>query len=92
MENKTTQELVLAPIKSYSHKELMDMYEVSHVIFRGWLTPYKEKVGKLTGKRYTIKQVEIIFSELGRPRISHTGKVLNMSISVPEKNILDHAA
>ncbi len=59
-----------APIRSYSHKELTDLYEVSHVVFRGWLAPYKQKIGKLTGKRYTIKQVQIIFSELGQPRVA----------------------
>lgn len=72
MENTTTEQgqAMLAPIKSYSHKQLIDLYEISHVIFRGWLAPHKTKVGKLTGKRYTIKQVEIIFNELGRPRMA----------------------
>ncbi len=72
MENTITEQgqAMLAPIKSYSHKQLIDLYEISHVIFRGWLAPHKTKVGKLTGKRYTIKQVEIIFNELGRPRMA----------------------
>ncbi|TRU49826.1 MAG: hypothetical protein EWV91_07075 [Microcystis aeruginosa Ma_QC_Ca_00000000_S207] len=72
MEQTTIQQgqTMLAPIRSYSHKELTDLYEVSHVVFRGWLAPHKSKIGKLTGKRYTIKQVETIFHELGRPYLT----------------------
>lgn len=62
-------QLVPAPITSYSHKELVDMYQVSNKTFRGWVAPYVERIGRLTAKRYTIRQIEIIFTELGRPTI-----------------------
>jgi hypothetical protein len=72
MDNKIQdqEQLMPAPIKSYSHKELVDMYQVSNKTFRGWVVPFKDKIGRLTAKRYTIKQVEMFFSELGRPNIS----------------------
>jgi hypothetical protein len=54
-------------IKPYSTKELSNMYGVSDRIFRKWLKPFEEAIGKKTGHFYTTMQIEIIFGKLGYP-------------------------
>ncbi len=63
------EEVMLAPIKPYSHKEIVDMYEITNLIFIAWIAQHKEQLGEIVGKRYTIRQVELMFEKLGRPRI-----------------------
>ncbi len=57
----------LAPIRSYSHKELAALYRVSWPTFQVWLKPFSDYIGKKVGYFYTIKQVEKIFESLGHP-------------------------
>jgi len=54
-------------LKAYSTKELAEMYEVSEKIFRTWLTPFKNDIGKKAGRFYTPKQAQIIFQKVGIP-------------------------
>ena len=51
------------PIKSYSRKELLQLYGVSHPTFAKWI-----KALALEGKRiFTPKEVGMIFELLGEP-------------------------
>lgn len=54
-------------LKAYSTKELAVMYDVSEKIFRTWLTPFKNEIGKKAGRFYTPKQAQIIFERVGIP-------------------------
>ncbi len=56
-----------AEIKPYSKKELASFYEVSPRCFTTMLNPFKDKIGKKTGRYFNVNQVEIIFSSLGFP-------------------------
>lgn len=54
-------------VKPYSMKELSVLYGVSRRTFYNWLIPFREEIGKRLGLYYSVKQVEIIFSNLGVP-------------------------
>lgn len=54
-------------IKSYSAKELRNLYDVSHKTFSSWLKPIKDLIGIVEGKKYSPKQVKIIVEHLGEP-------------------------
>ena len=57
-----------AQVKPYLPSELAKLYGISVNTFRGvWLKPFQQEIGKRNGYYYTIKQVEIIFSKLGKP-------------------------
>ncbi len=71
MQDKQNKSTTTIALKAYSPKELRDIYGVSVKTFRVWLEPHKETIGKLCGKRYTVKQVEFIFSVLGTPGHIH---------------------
>jgi hypothetical protein len=68
MENTTT---IPAPIivKPYMIGELARYYQVSEKTFRNWLKAFSDRLGKRIGRYYNIKQVELMFQELGTPRI-----------------------
>lgn len=55
-------------IKPYMISELSKFYQVSDKTFRNWLKALEDKLGKRLGRYYSIKQVEIIFRELGIPK------------------------
>ena len=55
-------------IKPYLSKELMKFYQVSHPTFTKWMKGIADKVGKRNGAYWSVKQVEIIFQELGMPK------------------------
>lgn len=61
-------ELKTLPIKPYMPGELAKYYQVSEKTFRCWLTAFKDKLGKRSGRYFNIKQVELIFQELGTPK------------------------
>lgn len=63
-------ELELKPIevKPYMPGELAKLYQVSEKTFRCWLSGFKDKLGKRSGRYFNIKQVELIFQELGTPK------------------------
>ena len=65
MENK---ELKTLSVKPYMPGELAKYYQVSEKTFRCWLTQFKERLGKRNGRYFNIKQVELIFQELGTPK------------------------
>jgi len=48
--------------------ELAKYYQVSEKTFRCWLAAFKDKLGKRSGRYFNIKQVELIFQELGTPK------------------------
>lgn len=61
----------LVPVKSYSKKELVKMYNTSWKVFKQWEKPFIKEL-KAIGWRphqqmYTIKQVELLFNRLGHP-------------------------
>lgn len=56
-----------APIKPYTILELAGLYSVSRKVFNSWIDYFCPKLGELTGKIYTILQVELIFERLGHP-------------------------
>ncbi len=55
-------------IKPYMISELAKFYQVSDKTFRCWLKGFADRLGKRIGRYYTIKQVEMIFQELGTPK------------------------
>lgn len=55
------------PIKPYTHKQLAALYGVSWPTLVKWMLPYHGQIGTKVGHFYTIKQVEIIFTLVGRP-------------------------
>ncbi|MDI1355746.1 MAG: hypothetical protein PSX36_12565 [bacterium] len=62
------QELKPLPIKPYMPGELAKYYQVSEKTFRCWTNVFKDRLGKRNGRYLTIKQVELIFQELGTPK------------------------
>jgi hypothetical protein len=65
MKNNELQPLATKP---YMPGELAKYYQVSEKTFRCWLTAFTEKLGKRSGRYFNIKQVELIFQELGTPK------------------------
>lgn len=65
MQNK---ELKPLPVKPYMPGELAKYYQVSEKTFRCWLTALTDRLGKRSGRYFNIKQVELIFQELGTPK------------------------
>lgn len=61
-------EIKALDIKPYMPGELARYYQVSEKTFRSWLTAFKERLGKRSGRYFNIKQVELIFEELGTPK------------------------
>jgi hypothetical protein len=54
-------------IKPYTVKQLAEIYGVSSNIFKGWVEEITDKVGKKKGHYFTVKQVTILFDEIGAP-------------------------
>ncbi len=59
------------PVKSYTGKELQDLYNITMDTWTEWKRPLERELKKLGYRRnqrvYTVKQVELIFDRLGRP-------------------------
>jgi hypothetical protein len=55
-------------VRAYSIGELAALYEISVRTMNRWLKPHLERIGKREGRFYTVKQVEIIFEQLGLPK------------------------
>ncbi len=55
-------------IKAYSIGELAALYEISVRTMNRWLKPHTELIGKRQGRFYSVKQVTIIFDQLGLPK------------------------
>jgi hypothetical protein len=54
-------------IKPYSHGDLCRLYNVTWHVMHIWLKPFEHLIGPKVGRYYTIKQVAIIFANLGWP-------------------------
>ncbi|MBL7921665.1 MAG: hypothetical protein JST26_11245 [Bacteroidetes bacterium] len=65
MENS---EKVTIELKPYLTKELIKFYQVTYPTFAKWMKGIEDKVGKRVGAYWSVKQVEIIFKELGMPK------------------------
>ncbi|MFI5150918.1 MAG: hypothetical protein ACHQRM_14370 [Bacteroidia bacterium] len=53
--------------KSYSSKEVSNLYGISKYILRQWLAPYQHEIGERIGLYYSHKQIALIFEKLGIP-------------------------
>ena len=56
-------------LRAYSKRELAEKYQVSVKTFNSWLKPFEEKVGKKSGRYYTVNQVKTMLEVLGVPGI-----------------------
>ncbi len=54
-------------VKPYSLTELANHYGVTVHTMKRWLARHQEKIGEITGRIYTVRQVESIFQALGLP-------------------------
>ncbi len=66
-----------APIKPYTTKELLNLYDVSSKVWRSWMRVLKDAYtgfGKLKGRKYNLKQVRMIFDYNGTPEIPEQKK------------------
>ena len=54
-------------LKPYTKKELVNLYGVSKFVMSKWLKQIEDEIGKSSGRYYTIKQIELIFKNLGIP-------------------------
>lgn len=63
-------ETIEAPVKAYTIKELKQLYGISYIIFHRWFEDEEEKIGVPKGRTYSPKQVIIIFSIFGTPKIA----------------------
>ena len=55
-------------VRPYMPGELARLYKVSHPTVLKWIKGIGEKLGKRNGQYYSVKQVEMIFEELGLPK------------------------
>ena len=55
-------------VRAYSIGELAGLYEISVRTMNRWLKPHLIIIGERQGRFYTVKQVEIIFEQLGLPK------------------------
>lgn len=71
-----TENEIATPIRSYSQKELRVLYgdktPISWETFSAWIDPFKNLIGELKGRKYTPRQVAIIFEKVGNPYKSLT--------------------
>lgn len=56
-------------VRPYTHKQLAAMYKVSWLTLQKWLKPHFDEIGHKQGHFYTSRQIEIIFSKIGRPEM-----------------------
>jgi hypothetical protein len=54
-------------VKVYSIGEMAAMYKISVRTMNRWLKPHTDKIGKRVGRFFSVKQVAIIFEQLGMP-------------------------
>lgn len=56
-----------APSQPYTTEELSLLYGITTKTFLKWILPFKEQIGQKIGWYYNIRQVNVIFENLGRP-------------------------
>ena len=60
----------LVPIQPYTHQDLMYHYNgIAWSTLQKWLKPFEKQIGPKIGHFYTIKQIRIIFENLGHPEL-----------------------
>lgn len=57
-------------VKTYSVKEVADLYSISNKTLKKWLSPFENEIGERRGYFYNPKQVGIIFEKLGLPSLN----------------------
>ena len=58
-------------LRAYSKTEIAELYKLSMKSLTKWLVPLEKELGPRIGRFYNPKQVEIIFKELGIPKVMH---------------------
>src|ERR1051326_1220616 len=86
-ENKSGEKMI--QVKSYSNKQLCDLYGTNRRTFRKWLAPYENEIGRRMGNIYTPKQAEKIFEKLGFPKENQT---IIPFVSEKESHVQENAA
>jgi len=66
MEEQETQAIYL---RAYSKTEIAGLYKISMKSLTKWLVPLKKELGPRIGRFYNPRQMEIIFRELGVPKM-----------------------
>lgn len=61
--------IIYVPITCYCTSELAKLYNVQPRQMRRKLEPLRELLGSHIIQKWLVKQIEIIFDELGRPEI-----------------------
>jgi hypothetical protein len=56
-----------APFQPYTTDELSLLYGITSKTFLKWINPFKEAIGQKIGWYFNIRQVAVIFENLGRP-------------------------
>lgn len=56
-------------VRTYSVKEVADLYCISNKTLKKWLKPFENELGERMGYFYNPKQVRIIFEKLGLPGV-----------------------
>ncbi len=54
-------------VKPYTLSELAERYGVCTRTIHKWIEPFESELGEKIGRFYTVRQVEIIFENLGYP-------------------------
>jgi hypothetical protein len=54
-------------LKPYNLKDLTIIYGVNIKTLKKWLLPFHDQIGEKRGRLFTVKQVKVIFSNLGIP-------------------------
>jgi hypothetical protein len=66
LEGEATPQLNIK-VKRYNLKELCNLYDMTYYTMNANLRPLKKLLGERKGYSYNIRQVQIIFRELGLP-------------------------
>ncbi|MEO5980004.1 MAG: hypothetical protein ABIS36_23255 [Chryseolinea sp.] len=56
-------------IRAYNLSQLAVLYKVSRPTMRKWIQPISKKLGVISTRLYTTRQVRIILKHLGYPEI-----------------------
>lgn len=54
-------------VKPYMLCELSNIYGISSKTMSNWLKPFEKQIGFRNGRYYNVKQVTVIFNNLGVP-------------------------
>jgi transposase-like protein len=71
MQNTEMKISAVTEVKPYTLKELSHIYGISEKTMRRWLKPLKDQTGPKRSQYFTVRQVEIIFKNLGIPHQVH---------------------